>query len=166
MAGEKGTEIRDDLPRISENSPYENEHHQAVTLFENTIYLIRVQLDCRTQLDTELTRTGCNLAQDVFIAIDRNHDGRFDETEMGTPYRWPVTSYMAEGVYDLQLHVPTIQDTYTRQETSRMRIFVLPSNYYIRNCGYTAYNETREYEVTVIPTQRRTGRTEDDLGHF
>lgn len=156
MAGEKGTEIRDDLPRRSEMSPYENEHHQDVTLFENTIYMIRIQLDCATQLSTELTPNGCNLAQDVFVAIDRNHDGRYDESEMGTPYRWPVTSYMAEGIYDIQLHVPAIQDTYTRQESHRMRILVLPSNYYVRNCGYNRYNETREYEVTIIPAARRT----------
>lgn len=162
MAGEKGTEIRDDLPRTRPLSLYENEHHQAVTLFENTVYLIRIQLDCSTQLSTDLTRTGCNLAQDVFIAIDRNDDGKFDSSELGTPYRWPVTSYMVQGIYDLQLYVPAIQDLYKKGDKHRMRILVLPSDYYVRNCGFSLYNETREYEVKIIPIARRTVITDVD----
>lgn len=157
MAGEKGTEIRDDIPRNRAISLYEDEHHQQVTLFENTVYLIRIQLDCATQSNTQLTRTGCNLAQDLFIAIDRNDDGRFDASELGTPYRWPVASYMVEGIYDLQLYVPALHDLYGRRETHKMRILVLPSDYYIRTCGPSLYNETREYQVKIIPVQRRTG---------
>jgi len=154
MAGEKGTEIRDDIPKNSLMNNHPNRHHVAVTLFEQTVYLIRIQLDCSTQLSTDLTRTGCNLAQDVFVSIDLNNDGRFDSSELASPYRWPVTSYMAEGIYDLQVSVPARVDQYVRQGTLRMRVLVLPSDYYIRNCGYSAYNETREYMLDIIPRMK------------
>ncbi|CAF4454023.1 unnamed protein product, partial [Rotaria sp. Silwood2] len=98
MAGEKGTEIRDDKPMTSLSPNYINQHHMAVTLFEHTVYLLRIQLDCSSQLKTELTPTGCNLGQDVNVWVDLNDDGRFDESEVGAPYRWPVTSYMAEAL--------------------------------------------------------------------
>lgn len=154
MAGEKGTEIRDDIPKNSLMNNHPNRHHVAVNLFEQTVYLIRIQLDCSTQLSTDLKRTGCNLAQDVFVSIDLNNDGRFDDSELGSPYRWPVTSYMAEGIYDLQVSIPAIVDRYARQGTHRMRVLVLPSDYYRRNCGYNVYNETREYTVEIIPRMK------------
>lgn len=158
MAGEKGTEIRDDIPKNSVMNNHPNRHHLAVTLFEQTIYLIRIQLDCTTQLRTDLTPTGCNLAQDVIVWIDLNNDGRFDDTEIGSPYRWPVTSYMAEGIYDLQISVPSLSNRYVANGGKhRMRIAVLPSEYYVRNCGYSSYNETREYMVDIVPRMRYSG---------
>jgi hypothetical protein len=158
MAGEKGTEIRDDIPKNSLMNNHPNRHHMAVTLMEHTIYLIRIQLDCTTQLPTDLTRTGCNLAQDVIVALDLNDDGRFDESEIGSPYRWPVTSYMAEGIYDLQIHVPSIDSNYLTNRQHRMRVIVAPSEYYIRTCGYSGYNETREYSLTIIPKTTYAGK--------
>ncbi|CAF1360183.1 unnamed protein product, partial [Rotaria sordida] len=123
MAGEKGTEIRDDKPT---NTNFLNQHHMAVTLFEHTVYLLRIQLDCSSQLRTELTATGCNLAQDVNVWIDLNDDGKFDESESGTPYRWPVTSYMAEGIYDIQIYVPLLDSRNIRNGPHKMRISVVP----------------------------------------
>ncbi|CAF1132089.1 unnamed protein product, partial [Didymodactylos carnosus] len=154
MAGEKGTEIRDDIPKNTLMSNYQNQHHLVVTVFEHTIYLIRIQLACSTQLSTDLTPTGCNLAQDVIVSIDLNDDGRFDDSEIGSPYRWPVTSYMAEGIYDLQIYVPMIDSRYTKTGAHKMQLVVLPSDYYIRNCGYRAYDETREYTVNIIPRMK------------
>jgi hypothetical protein len=158
MAGETGTEIRDDIPRNSPMNNHPNRHHMAVTLFEHTIYLIRIQLDCATQLPTDLTRTGCNLAQDVIVALDLNDDGRFDESEIGSPYRWPVTSYMAEGIYDLQIYVPAIDASYLKNAQHKMRVIVAPSEHYIRTCGYSSYNETREYSLSIIPKTKYAGK--------
>lgn len=158
MAGEKGTQIRDDIPRNSLMNNHRSRHHMSVTLFEHTIYLIRIQLDCATQLPTDLTRPGCNLAQDVTVAIDLNDDGRFDESEIGSPYRWPVTSYMTEGVYDLQIYVPSLDTNYLTNGHHRMRIIIAPSEYYIRTCGYSNYNETREYSLSIIPKMKYAGK--------
>ncbi|CAF4996413.1 unnamed protein product, partial [Rotaria sp. Silwood1] len=154
MAGEKGTEIRDDKPTTSLASNYLNQHHMAVTLFEHTVYLLRIQLDCSSQLRTDLTPTGCNLAQDVNVWIDINDDGRFDDSEIGAPYRWPVTSYMAEGIYDIQIYVPLIGNRYMKNGPHRMRISVVPSEHYRGVCGYYDYNESREYMVTIVPRMK------------
>ncbi|CAF4218372.1 unnamed protein product, partial [Rotaria sp. Silwood2] len=154
MAGEKGTEIRDDKPVTSLSPNYINQHHMAVTLFEHTVYLLRIQLDCSSQLKTQLTPTGCNLAQDVNVWIDLNDDGKFDDSEIGAPYRWPVTSYMAEGIYDIQIYVPLIDSRYMKNGQHRMRISVSPSDYYQRLCGEHNYLETLEYMVTIIPRMK------------
>ncbi|CAF4050952.1 unnamed protein product, partial [Rotaria sp. Silwood2] len=154
MAGEKGTEIRDDKPMSSLTLGYQNQHHMGVTLFEHTVYLLRIQLDCSSQLRTELTETGCNLAQDVNVWLDLNDDEHFDQSEVVAPYRWPVTSYMAEGIYDIQLHVPTLDSGYVRNRPHRMHITIVPSDYYQRQCGYYVFNETREYMVTIIPRMK------------
>ena len=151
MAGEKGTQIRDDRPKNNYVLNDPKQHHMSVTLFERTIYLIRIQLDCSSQLGTDLTATGCNLAQDVGVSIDLNNDGRFDESEIGSPYRWPVTSYMAEGIYDLQVHVPALDSGYARNEPHLMRIVVIPSTYFNERCGYSNYHEVREYSINIIP---------------
>ena len=130
------------------------EHHMAVTIFEHTVYLIRIQLDCSWQLNRELFEKGCNLAQDVNLWIDLNDDGRYDESEIGAPYRWPITSYLPEGIYDLQIYVPTIDSRYRTNRQHRMRIVVTLSDTYRRTCGRTDYNETREYMVNIIPRER------------
>ncbi|CAF1027283.1 unnamed protein product [Adineta steineri] len=150
MAGEVGTEIRDDKVYTALNT-YENQHHMGVTLYENTIYLLRVQLACPTQLSTELTETGCNLAQEVNVWVDWNDDGNFDASEIGAPHLWPVTSYLPQGVYDIQLNIPLIDERYIANRSHRMRIVVTPDENYRRTCGnYQQYSERREYDVNII----------------
>lgn len=157
MAGEKGTEIRDDLPSYEVSNSFANQHHKAVTLFEHTVYLLRIQLDCASQLRTDLTPTGCNLAQDVNVWIDLNDDGNFDQSELGAPYRWPVTSYMAEGIYDIQIYVPQLDSRNIRNGPHRMRITVTPSDHYRQLHGSCDYGQTREYMVTIIPRMKYSG---------
>lgn len=158
MAGEKGTEIRDDIPKNNLIASGPSEHHMSVTVFEHTIYLIRIQLACSTQLRTDLTSTGCNLAQDVTLSIDLNNDGRFDDSEIGSPYRWPTTSYMAEGIYDLQIYVPSIDRRYIKNGPHLMRIHVIPSTHYINNCGYSDYSEVRDYSINIVPRTKYSGK--------
>jgi hypothetical protein len=158
MAGEKGTEIRDDKGATVLLNDYRSRHHLAVTIYEHTVYLFRVQLDCAWQLNTELFAHGCNLAQDVNVWIDLNNDGRFDESEMGVPYRWPVTSYMPHGIYDIQLNIPLIDGRYMRTGQHRMLLSVLSSEDYRRICGRIDYNETREYSVNIIPRSGYVGK--------
>jgi hypothetical protein len=158
MAGERGTQIRDDIPTTTSMIDYHNRHHLAVTVFEHTVYLLRIQLDCSWQLDKDLFENGCNLAQDVNVWVDLNNDGIFDTSEVGAPYRWPVTSYMAEGIYDIQIYVPMINTNYMRNGQHRMRLVVTSSENYRRTCGRTDYNETREYTVNIIPRMKYAGK--------
>ena len=159
MAGESGTQIRDDLPTKNLINQYDNRHHMSVTIYEHTVYILRVQLDCPTQLSTDLSPTGCYLAQDVNVYIDLNDDGRFDQSEVGAPYHWPLTSYMAEGVYDLQIYVPKIDERYMRSGRHRMRLVVMPSETYRRNCGRDEYEETREYIVNILSSGSYLGQS-------
>lgn len=154
MAGERGTEIRDDHAANVISNDYQGRHHMAVTIYEHTVYLFRVQLDCSWQLNADLFANGCNLAQEVKVWVDLNNDGRFDESEIGTPYHWPVTSYMPQGIYDLQIYIPLIDDRYMKTGQHRMRLVVASSENYRRICGRTDYNETRDYSINIIP---RTG---------
>jgi hypothetical protein len=126
----------------------------AVTVYEHTVYLIRIQLDCFWQLDRDLFENGCNLAQDVNVWVDLNDDGRFDDSEVGAPYRWPVTSYMPQGIYDLQIHVPLINERYIKTGRHLMRVVAMSSDHYRRICGRTDYNETRDYTVNIIDRMR------------
>ena len=159
MAGEKGTQIRDDLVGKNVIGEYDNRHHMSVNIYENTIYLLRIQLDCPTQLNTELSRTGCNLAQDVQVLIDINDDGRFDQSEIGSPYLWPLTSYLTEGIYDIQVNVPRIDQRYSGRGRHRMRLLVTPSEAYRRSCGRDQIDEIREYMVNIIPRGTYFGKT-------
>ena len=158
MAGERGTQIRDDTPSTAVLNEYQNRHHMAVTLFEHTVYLLRIQLDCSWQLDQELFENGCNLAQDVNVWVDLNNDGIFDSSEVGAPYRWPVTSYMAQGIYDIQIYVPLLNSNFMRTGQHRMRVVVMSTDHYRRLCGRVDYNETREYTINIIPRARYSGK--------
>ncbi|CAF0777755.1 unnamed protein product [Adineta ricciae] len=158
MAGEKGTEIRDDLLKNSLSNYQRNQHHLGVTLFEHTIYLLRIQLDCTSQLRTELTETGCNLAQDVNIFLDLNDDGRYESSEIGTPYRWPVTSYLPDGIYDMQLHVPYLNSQYV---TSRQHP---PNIYEATHVSYdniTCTPEVGKIILVVMGGEHRTQIRDD-----
>ncbi|CAF1627216.1 unnamed protein product, partial [Adineta ricciae] len=150
MAGENGTEIRDDVPRNSSMNSNQNEHNLQLILYEHTIYLLRVQLNCSSQQQTQLTGTGCNSAQDINVFIDMNDDGRYDSFEIGAPHRWPIASYLPDGVVDLQVHIPYIDSRYVTSRQHQMKIVVTPSDRYLRICGDIDYIESRTYYVNII----------------
>ncbi|CAF5168138.1 unnamed protein product, partial [Rotaria sp. Silwood1] len=143
MAGEKGTHIRDDTPINTVIKPEQNRHHMAVTLFENTIYRIRIQLDCDQRSSRAPFKIQCNLAYDVNVYIDLNNDGRFDESESRTPNRWPLRSTMTLGIYDLEIPIPSIDRVTTRDGSHIMRVVVKASDEYVTLCGRSDYSETR-----------------------
>ncbi|CAF4022052.1 unnamed protein product [Adineta steineri] len=147
MAGEKGTEIRD-----YKNNQINllNQNHLSVTIYEHTVYLIRIELDCSWQLNSDLFEKGCNLAQDVNVYIDINNDGIFQSNESGTPFHWPITSYMAQGIYDLQLYIPFIDNKHLTNGKHRMMINVMPTDNYQEICQDKQYNESRFYDINII----------------
>ena len=151
MAGERGTEIRDDLPQNALSTSSASEHHRSVTLYEHTIYLLRIQLDCSGQMSTGLSARGCNLAQHVNAWIDLNNDGHFSQSESAAHHRWPVGSYLPEGIYDLQVYVPRIDGTHLAKGPHTMRLIVSPTQSYTSYCHRTDYNQTRDYTVNILP---------------
>ena len=98
MTGELGTHIRDDTPMNTFVSASQNRHHLGVTLYENTIYRIRIQLDCDQPTSKGTYDTNCNLAKEVNAWIDLNNDERFDESEARFPNRWPLHTSVGLGI--------------------------------------------------------------------
>lgn len=150
MAGEQGTHIRDNLPNNAALPDEQNRHHLAVSLYENTVYRIRIQLDCFAHWKGGYPEGDCNVAQDVDVSIDFNNDGIFDGTESRIPHRWPLPSSMVLGIYDLHIDIPAIDGRTIKSGSHRMRIVVIPSEEYHRKCGRSDYREIREYTVNII----------------
>ena len=151
MAGEQGSHIRDDVLSnvvIREN---QNRHHLSVTVHENTIYRLRVQLDCDPYASRGSNPKTCNLAQDVNVWIDLNNDGIYQVEESRVPNRWPLYSSMPLGIYDFEIVIPPIDRQSSRSDSHKMRIVVTSSEEYRRKCGRTDSSETREYIVNIIP---------------
>jgi len=152
MAGEHRTQIRDDSVTrslTSDNTRYQQ--HLAIILYEATVYLLRIQLDCSGQWSKDSLDNNCNLAYDVNAWIDLNNDNVFGDSENAAPFRWPLHSYTPQGVYDLQIHIPTIHANMTRSGTYRMRLVITLNEQYRRKCGNSDYRETRDYSVTIVP---------------
>ncbi len=159
MAGEHRTQIRDDTStRAIISGENQNKEHLSIILYEDTVYILRIQLDCNQQWSRDPSERNCNLAYDVNVWIDLNDDGTFDDSENATPFRWPMTSYTPKGVYDLQIYIPILDARKTTSGPHRMRLAVMLTEQYRRQCGNNDYRETREYTVTIVPNNRQPGK--------
>ena len=159
MAGEHRTQIRDDpSTRAIMKSDNQNQQYQAIILYEDTVYLLRIQLDCSRQSSRDLSERNCNLVYDVNVWIDLNDDGIFDDSENAVPFRWPLNSYTPKGIYDLQIYIPILGVKKTTSESHRMRLAVMLNEQYRRQCGNNDHQEIREYTVTIVPNTRQTGK--------
>lgn len=158
MASEYQTQIRDDpsTDAATRNDPV-HERHSAITLYEDNMYLLRVQLECRSNGGKQTARVNCSLPHDVNAWIDMNDDGVFDDSENAAPYRWPVTSYVPEGVYDLQIYVPILDPRQTQSGPHTLRLEVMLNEDYRRRCGKNYYRETRDYNVTIVRYKTEPG---------
>lgn len=151
MTGELGTHIRDDTPMNTLVGENQNRHHLSVTLYDNTIYRLRIQLDCDQPTSKGLYNTNCNLRQDVNIWIDLNNDQNFDESEVRVSPNWPLRNSMGLGIYDYEILIPPIDGQNLRSGPHRVRILVTLSEEYQDKCGRTNYKEIREYSFNIIP---------------
>ena len=148
LTGEYRTQIRDD-PSTRAVMNDIHEQHLAITLYEENVYLLRIQLECTRRYDTSSRRVNCTLPHDVNAWIDLNDDGKFDDSENAAPFRWPLTSYIPEGVYDLQIYVPSIDGRVVKSGPHKMRLTVTLNEDYRLRCGNEYYTETRDYSVTI-----------------
>lgn len=156
MAGEHRTQIRDDsLARVRLSGDNQNQPRQSIVLYEDTVYLLRIQLDCSRQWKNDASGYNCNLIYDVNIWIDLNEDGTFDASESAVPFRWPLHSYTPQGVYDMQIYIPVIDTRKMKPGPYRMQLVVMMNEHYRRKCGNNDYKETREYTVAIVPNTRQ-----------
>ncbi len=159
MAGEHGTQIRDNIRTNTLLNENQNRHHLAVSLYENTVYRIRIELSCFQDSNRGLSGSNCNLAKDVDVSIDLNNNGVYEASESRTPQRWPLLSSMPLGIYDWEIRIPAINEQYTTIGSHQMRIIVTPSDEYVKKCGNSDSTETRYYTVNVISKTRHQGNT-------
>lgn len=160
MAGEHRTQIRDDESTRTQLAGNIRTHqHLAIVLYEDTVYLLRIQLEC-TDPDGRISiGTNCNLPHDVAAWIDLNDNGIYEDTEYAAPYRWPLASYVPQGIYDLQIYVPNIDERKTKSGPHRMRLDVMLNEQYRQKCGKNDYRETREYNITIVQkNMKQTGK--------
>lgn len=158
MAGEYRTQIRDDAStRAAMNMIDRVEQHRSIVLYEEVTYLLRIQLECTHQRDRGYHRTNCTLPHDVNAWIDLNDNGEFDPSENAAPYRWPLTSYVPEGVYDLQIFVPNIDNNRIKSGPHLMRVTVTLNEQYRQKCGRNYFIESRDYNVTIVRPNTKLG---------
>ena len=158
IGGEQQTYIRDGTPANTAISGYENRHPLAVTLFGDTVYLVRILLNCPSIYGGDSLATDCYLAHHVDVSIDLNDDGKFDQSENQVHRRTPIDSESLEHGYDLQIIIPVIDGTYTKAGPHRMRLTLMRSEAYRRECNDAGYSETRHYIVNIIPRKTCPGR--------
>lgn len=158
MLGERGTLIRDETrsDEVINDGPTEN--HVSITLYENTVHTLRIQLDCAEQSHNILVDDGCSLGYHVDVWIDLNDDGSFDKTEYAVHHRSAVHDEMPQGTYNLQISIPSINDREVQTGPHRMRLRLIPSEVYTSTCGASDYSETREYTVYIIQQEARPGK--------
>ncbi|CAF4448186.1 unnamed protein product [Adineta steineri] len=74
----------------------------------------------------------------------------FQSNESGLPFHWPITSYMAQGIDDLQLYITFIDNKHLTNGKHRMMINVMPTDNYQEICQDKQYNESRFYDINII----------------
>jgi len=147
MAGEQNTEIRDETSTNIAINDYNNRRHLSVTLYESSVYMLRVQLDCTDrQYRGDSLENGCNLAHYIELWIDLNDDGTFNETESRVYQRWA----RGGNAYDLEIGIPVIDGTNTKFGPHRTLLRMIPSYDYQRQCPNNDYSETRDYTINII----------------
>ena len=137
--GELGTQIRD-------SSSYTNPVTKEITFFGDAVYLIRVELDCRSYSDSDCTR-----GHHVDIFLDLNGDGNFDRGENRVFRRTYIPEETPDNTFDLQILIPPIDESNVKTGLHRMRLTLMRSETYQKQCGRSHDSIVREYMVNIVP---------------
>jgi hypothetical protein len=158
MDGEQGTQIRDKTPTNAANNGYQNRRSITVTLYESTVNVLHIQLDCAQQYRDDSLTYSCILAYHIDVWIDLNDDGKFGEVENRVLHRSLIHSQGLRGTYDLEICIPQIDDINTKTGLHRMRLSLMPNEDYQKKCSKTDYSEKREYTVNIVPKPTCRGK--------
>jgi hypothetical protein len=150
LSGQQGTEIRDETSKTNPIDANENIQSITVTLYESSVNVLNIQLDCNQQYDDDSIDYSCSLAYHIHVLIDLNDDGKFDEAENRVHQRSLIHSKKSKGTYNLEVSIPPIDGINTKAGSHRMHLNLIPSEDYRKKCGKTGYKETREYKVKII----------------
>jgi hypothetical protein len=156
MAGEQGSNIRDESRSGDTEDDDEDRREKTVTLYEDTVYRLHVQLDCNGQWARGAQETACDLSQNVNVLIDFNDRG-YNDAESQVTLRPLTDSNSKGGAYNLELQIPIIDGRKTKSGFHRMRLTLVPTDKYRRECSVADYNEAREYTVNIVSKSRYPG---------
>lgn len=150
MDGDDGSSINDDA-RTYSHGQYRRAF--VITLYEDSLHHLRVQLDCGGYFGDDSTNTACSGSLSAQLWIDYNDNGYDDDESRLMRRGWSANS-APNGAFDLDVQVPSIDDRSTRVGTHTMRVMIMPSHEYISRCGTVDYRETKEYTVNLIRRPR------------
>lgn len=154
IGGELGTQIRD---TTGTNVEYEKRNQHDITLFGDAVYLLRLQFECPRKSGTDLIETDCTPAHHADIYIDLNDDGKFDESENRVYRRTRIDDETPEYTFDLQILIPPIDAINIKAGIHKMRVKLIRSEPYQKQCGKNEHSEIREYMVNIIQRKRCPG---------
>lgn len=147
IQGEEGTKIDDKTQTNIINNPQDF----IVTLYEQSINIVRIKMDCNGEYLSKSIKYHCRHAYHVVIWIDLNNNGIFDNIEKRIEHRSSINTNISQDTYHLQISIPTIDGINTKIGKHNMKIKIIPSKLYKRKCEKSSYSETRQYTVNIIP---------------
>jgi hypothetical protein len=147
-------EIRSDLIGTDDSDP----SYLTASVYEDGVYQLHVELDCDVQTARDSLGSPCSKSLSVFGWIDYN-DNEFDDSEGALLRRSWSDSDAPTGAYDLTIRVPSIDGRTIKAGPHRLRLSVMPSAEYIRECGSFSYLETKDYTVNVVRRAREIGKS-------
>lgn len=131
----------------------------TVTLYEDMTYRLHIQFDCNGQSNGDSSNTNCDLSQTINVWIDYNDNGYDDNNENQILHHIQTNNNVLGNTNDLELYIPSINNNNIKTGIHRMRLTVIPSAEYQRECGNTDEKETREYTVNIVPKVSYQGKS-------
>lgn len=165
MPGEFNSRIDDDFRVTNYPNGVQNRQHLIVSVREESVYRLRVQLDCGGQLDRDTLDSPCSRSLSVFVWIDYNDNELDDRESIKLRRAWSENS-TPTGAYETDVRVPTINGRDVRSGRHRMRISVIPSEEYERECGAFSYSELIDYTVNIYPKPAPISKFEYHTAYF
>ena len=159
LVGERNTQIRDDTRKCSNVDNYDDRSDQVATLYENTVYTLRIELYCVQQQygydnsyyqDSSLFETTCQNAHYLDVWVDFNNDGVFDESRERLVSSDRYTDGRRTSQYDLSITIPQVDGRNNLDGNHRMRVILTQDARYRKPCQNTGYGEARDYTVQIV----------------
>ena len=118
-----------------------------MTLYESTVNVLNIQLNCVQNNDDKYS---CSRTYHIYLWIDLNNNGKFDEMENRIHQRSLIHSEKAKNTYNLEISIPHIDGINNKGGLHRMRLTLMPTEIYRKQCRRSHYSETRQYKVNII----------------
>ncbi|CAF1298282.1 unnamed protein product [Rotaria magnacalcarata] len=135
-----------------------DQSHLAVKLFNNKVYVLKIQLYCVKPWNDENSyrqdlfsvETNCNIAHYLDVWIDLNNDATFDQSkELLFNDNQRNVGYI-NGDYDLNIAIPQTNGENRIVEPHIMRILLTREPNNRKPCYSDGYGEARDYTVHIL----------------